>query len=150
MRFLRAVAGVALSLAGGALAACTPGASQGVASGGSGAAASAFDGRYVASGSLVSGSAGCFRMDRPLSITLTVANGQAELPLRGGRLAGTMRGPVGADGSLDALRWDGTSGVEVRTRGRIGGTELMLELAYDYAADGASGCLYRYAGSRAA
>lgn len=104
------------------------------------------DGRYTATGGFVSGSPGCFRLDRPLQVTLTVTNGQAQLPLRGGRLSGMMSGLVGPDGRLDGLRWTGTSGVVARTSGQVSGGAMALEYRYDYAPDGAADCLYRYQG----
>lgn len=104
------------------------------------------EGRYTATGGFVSGSAGCFRLDRPLQVTLIVTNGEAQLPLRGGRLSGVMSGPVGSDGRLDGLRWSGTIGVVARTSGQISGRSMRLEYRYDYVPDGASDCLYRYEG----
>lgn len=102
------------------------------------------DGTYPGIGRFVAGQ-GCGSATT-FPIVMTVSGGVATIPLRGNQ--GGLRGPVGAEGSLDALRWFGFDGVTETTRGRITGAGFFVDYVYDYPAAGHVRCNFVYEGQK--
>lgn len=85
---------------------------------------------------------------QPFPIAMTIASGQARMPLSRGTRA--LAGPVGADGGLDAIRWQGDRVATEASSGRVTANGCVLDCRYDWPQAHAVGCAFRYEGRRLA
>jgi len=137
------VAVLALTL-GGCVAPAGPTLSEGRAGA---TTTTSHDGRYQGTGRLLAGT-GCPGGNVTFPVSMTVVRGAASMPLQGANRG--LFGPVGADGHLDQLKWEGDIGVSGAARGRISESRFELEYIYDWPQAGSVGCRFRYEGRRAA
>lgn len=92
-------------------------------------------GRCEGTGVLVSGVAYAGTAGVSFPVAMTVASGQARMPLRGGGRG--LVGPVATDGSLAGMRWEGDSGVTGESRGRVADGRFALDYVHDWPEVGA-------------
>jgi hypothetical protein len=107
-----------------------------------------FDGQFEGTGVLLSGQNCSGTVGQPFAVAMTIAGGQARMPLFRGTRA--LAGPVGADGALDAIRWQGDSVATEASLGRVTATGFVPDYRYDWPQAHAVGCSFRYEGRRQA